>query len=348
MNLTELLVTQSNVDEISDRFGLSEEQALEAMAAVIPAFSEGFKRQTSTPEGATRFIEALASGRHGRYAENPGSALDDDGMQEGNAILGHLFGNKQVSRAVAKQAAAETGISDSMFKSLLPAMASMAMGSLFKGATSSNIAPAETSNAGGLEDLLGGMLGGGGGGDGGGSSAGGGGGGILGQIIEGLAGGLLEGAGSATRQPRRRRRRAPTRRSGSRRPTSLEDLLGEVLGGGTTKKRRRTTRSRSKPTTSRRSPRRRSRRNSGGGMLDGILDELIGGGKTRRASPGQTTRTTPMPEPRRSTRRTRSAPAEPQDGGLGDIFGDFLEPGGNTSSKQRRQTGSIFDEFLEG
>ena len=339
MNLTELLVTQTNVDEISGRFGLTEEQTLEAMAAVIPAFSEGFKRQTSTPESATRFIEALASGRHGRYAENPGYALDDDGMQEGNAILGHLFGNKQVSRAVAKQAAADTGISDSMFKSLLPAMASMAMGSIFKGATSSNITPTEASNAGGLGDLLGDVLGGGGSGP----SAGNSGGGILGQIIEGLAGGLLEGAGSATRPTRRRR--APTRRSGSRRPNSLEDLLGEVLGGGTTKKRRRSTQSRSKPTTRRRT---RTRKNSGGGMLDGILDELIGGGKTRRTSPGEAGRTTPMPEPRRRTGRTRRTRPEPQDGGFGDIFGDFLEPGGETSPKQRRQTGSIFDEFLQG
>ncbi|NKB53938.1 MAG: DUF937 domain-containing protein [Rhizobiaceae bacterium] len=100
MNLTQLLVTQDNVDEISARFGLTEEQTLEAMAAVIPAFSEGLKRQTSTPEGAARFIEALASGRHVHYADEPGSAIAEDGIQEGNAILGHLFGDKRVSRAV--------------------------------------------------------------------------------------------------------------------------------------------------------------------------------------------------------------------------------------------------------
>ena len=38
MNLTQLLVTQQNVDEISARFGLTEEQTLEAMNAVLPAF----------------------------------------------------------------------------------------------------------------------------------------------------------------------------------------------------------------------------------------------------------------------------------------------------------------------
>ena len=173
MNLTELLVTQKNVDEISNRFGLTEEQTLEAMAAVIPAFSEGLKRQTSTPESAANFIQALASGRHGRYADDPSLAMDDDGLDEGNAILGHLFGNKKVSRAVAKQAAAETGIGDSMFKSLLPVMANMVMGNIFKGATASNISSSSPSNLGGsLGDLLTDALTGGGGS----------GGGLLGQI----------------------------------------------------------------------------------------------------------------------------------------------------------------------
>lgn len=329
MNLTELLVTQNNVDEISKRFGLTEEQTLEAMAAVIPAFSEGLKRQTSSPQSAARFIEALASGRHQQYADSPGSAMEDDGIREGIAILGHLFGNKMVSRAVAKHAAAATGISNNMFENLLPAMASMVMGSLFKGATANNIAPTQTSNAGGLGDLLGDALSGGG-------SSGGAGGGILGQIIEGLAGGLLEGAGSATR-----RKRAPSRRRRSKQPNSLEDLLGEMLGGGTQPRRRRTTRSRTRS-----SPRQRTRRNSGGGVLDGILDGLLGG-NAQRKSGGQTSRTTPMPPQSRRTRRSRPSQPSQKGGGLDEIFGDFLEPGGDTNPKQRKQTGSIFDEFLE-
>ena len=64
MNLTELLVTQNNVNEISARFGLTEEQTLEAMGAVLPAFSEGLRRQTTSPESTLQFVKALASGRH--------------------------------------------------------------------------------------------------------------------------------------------------------------------------------------------------------------------------------------------------------------------------------------------
>ena len=82
-------------------------------------------------------------------------------------------------------------------------------------------------------------------------------------------------------------------------------------------------------------------------MLDGILDELMGGGNQQTRADRQSERTTPMPPPSRRTRRSRSRQPAPQDGGFGDIFGDFLEPGGDTSPRQRKQTGSIFDEFLE-
>ena len=86
-------------------------------------------------------------------------------------------------------------------------------------------------------------------------------------------------------------------------------------------------------------------------MLDGILDELLGGGgaTTQHRARRRSTRSTPMPPKSRSPqRRGRAYEPKTRDGGLGEIFGDFLEPGGNSSSRQRKQTGSIFDEFLEG
>ncbi|MFK5950357.1 MAG: DUF937 domain-containing protein, partial [Methylococcales bacterium] len=60
-------------------------------------------------------------------ALNEPSATDD-----GNAILGHVFGNKEVSRNVASQAAAVTGVDNSIIKQLLPLVASAVMGALSK------------------------------------------------------------------------------------------------------------------------------------------------------------------------------------------------------------------------
>lgn len=328
MNLTQLLVTQQNVDEISARFGLTEVQTLEAMNAVLPAFSEGLKRQTSTAGGAAGFLQALASGQHLNYADQPSSAMDPDGIAEGNAILGHLFGNKKVSRAVAKQAAADTGISDSMFKELLPALASMVMGALFKGMTGGGQTRGGGSTGGGLGglgELIGDALGGGGSAAGG----GGGGGGLLGQILGELAGGLLQGGAQTTR-----RKRAPTRRrrGSSGLPGMFEDLIGDALAGG----QRRPTRSRR--TRSAAKSRRRQKPAASG--LEGLLEDFLSGGsqsKRRTRSTSRSSRTT----------KTSKRPSR-QSGGLGEIFGDFLEPGGETTSRQRRQAGSIFDEFLQG
>jgi hypothetical protein len=57
------------------------------------------------------------------------------GVADGNGILGHLFGSKEVSRAVAKQAEAATGIGQEILKQMLPVIASTLMGGLFKQST---------------------------------------------------------------------------------------------------------------------------------------------------------------------------------------------------------------------
>jgi hypothetical protein len=98
----------------------------------MPAFSLGLKYNAHDPYGFTRFLDALSSGRHAAYYDNPSEALGGGGIEEGNAILGHLFGSKELSRAIAAQAAQATGISQSIMKSMLPTLAPMIMGGLFK------------------------------------------------------------------------------------------------------------------------------------------------------------------------------------------------------------------------
>lgn len=120
------------LEMIGRQYGLSTTQAEQAIAALMPAFSQGLKRNAHDPYGFTRFLDALSSGRHAAYYDNPPEALSSGGMAEGNAILGHLFGSKELSRAVAAQAAQATGISQSILKSMLPALAPMIMGGLFK------------------------------------------------------------------------------------------------------------------------------------------------------------------------------------------------------------------------
>ncbi|MEM9732375.1 MAG: DUF937 domain-containing protein [Pseudomonadota bacterium] len=253
MNLTQLLVTQDNVDRLSAQFGLTEEQTLEAMAAVIPAFSEGLQRQASAPQSAASLILALASGRHGGYAHDAGLAVSEAGMADGRNILGHLFGSKDVSRGIASHAAANTGISSSIIKAMLPALASMVMGALFKGSTGRG------SN--GLGSMLGQAAGGG----------------LLGTLIEGLAGGML---GQAKRSTRSRRRTSRSRRRRSSGGMGLEDILGQVLGGGRAAQQRPVDSDPIMPRSRRTSSRRTQRRQNPSGGLGDLLGELLGGNGT--------------------------------------------------------------------
>lgn len=120
------------VDRLARQFDLSREQAETAMAALTPAFSEALKRNASDPAGFMKFMQALSAGRHEAYFDRPDEALSDTGRQEGEAILGHLFGSKELSRAVAAQAEQFSGLSQDMLKQMLPALAPMILGGIFK------------------------------------------------------------------------------------------------------------------------------------------------------------------------------------------------------------------------
>jgi hypothetical protein len=138
MNLFDMLNQAQNgqgMDMLARQFNLSRQQADLAVEALLPAFSQGLKRNTSDPYGLGGFLNAMASGQHAKYFEDASRAFSPQGVDEGNGILGHLFGSKDLSRAVAQQAAQATGIGQQVLQQMLPVIASMVMGGLFKQST---------------------------------------------------------------------------------------------------------------------------------------------------------------------------------------------------------------------
>jgi len=134
--LYEMLAQNSEATaKIARQFGLSQAQAQEAIEALVPAFSQGLKRNAADPYGIGDFLGAMSTGQHAKYYEDAANAFSQQGIAEGNGILGHLFGSKEVSRAVAAQAAQATGLGQDILKQMLPALASMIMGGLFKQTT---------------------------------------------------------------------------------------------------------------------------------------------------------------------------------------------------------------------
>lgn len=135
MPLFDMIMRAQNgaaMDAMAKQFNLAQEQAAQAMAALLPAFSTGFKRSSANPYDMTSLMNAMFSGNYAKYFEDVGKAFTPQGMADGNAILERLFGSKDVSRAVAEQAAQLTGIGQDVLKKMMPAMADTLMGGLFK------------------------------------------------------------------------------------------------------------------------------------------------------------------------------------------------------------------------
>lgn len=120
------------IDQMAKQFNLSQQQTQQAIEALLPAFSQGLKRNAANPYDLGSFLNALSSGQHAQYFENAANAFSPAGINEGNGILGHLFGSKELSRTVAAQASQMTGIGQDTLKQMLPALAAMIMGGLFK------------------------------------------------------------------------------------------------------------------------------------------------------------------------------------------------------------------------
>jgi len=156
--LEALLSNNSNtVTELSKQFNLPEDQTRTAMEELIPALTRGMQRNTETTPGMNDLLDALKTGEHTRYMDDPSLIGKSSTTKDGNDILGHVFGNKDVSREVANRAAKKSGISSTLLKKMLPVLATLAMGALSKGLVGgkkANTRTAGSASSGGLLTTL--------------------------------------------------------------------------------------------------------------------------------------------------------------------------------------------------
>jgi hypothetical protein len=163
MNLLETILSASGgapVRGLAQNFGLEENQASSALQALLPALSSGLKNNVASSGGLESLLGALSKGNHQQYLEQPNRLGQTETVQEGNAILGHLLGSKDVSRQVASRASSQTGLPVDMLKKMLPLVATMAMGALSKNTAQQGIqrSSAAAMPGGDLMGMLGPML----------------------------------------------------------------------------------------------------------------------------------------------------------------------------------------------
>jgi hypothetical protein len=142
MNLFEMMNQAQGgnaMANMAQQFGLSPEQSQNALSALLPAFSVGMQKQATSVDGLQSMMQMFGGGQYAGFHDADGDGIPDNATSAGNDILGQLFGSKDVSRAVAQQASAMSGVSDSILKQMLPVIASMLMGGMFKGAMSNGL-----------------------------------------------------------------------------------------------------------------------------------------------------------------------------------------------------------------
>ncbi len=153
MNILETILQTAGggaVETLAKNFGLNGSQVKDVMGQLVPALSRGMQKNTQQTEGLDSFIAAMKSGNHSRYMDQPGDLLQTNNIDDGNKILGHLFGDKTVSREVANRAAGKTGVDSGIIKKMLPMLASLAMGAMSSQSAQSGITSSQSSGIGGL------------------------------------------------------------------------------------------------------------------------------------------------------------------------------------------------------
>lgn len=151
MNLTDILAQAGGIEAMANQLGIPPAMAKQGADALLPAILGGFKKQAQSGGG----VEGLG----GLLGQLGGGGLLDSVLgpqatpvEQGNDVLGQIFGSKDVSRTVAGQAAAQTGIDSGILKQMLPILAMMAAGYMAKQG-------GQSGESGGLSGGLGGMLG---------------------------------------------------------------------------------------------------------------------------------------------------------------------------------------------
>ena len=137
-----------DLSEIGRQFGLNEAQTRAAVEALTPVVAAGMRRNGPSAGGIEDIIRSITQG--GAPEET------DAATSQGNDILGQIFGSKEVSRGVANELSATSGIGSSILKKMLPIIASIVMAQVAK-----QIGSRGGSSGGGLGDILGDILGGG-------------------------------------------------------------------------------------------------------------------------------------------------------------------------------------------
>ncbi len=146
------------ISGVGAQTGQSTDKTSSVLSMALPVLMGAMQRNAATPEGASGLLGALNGKHNGGILDNLGGVfeggVDESVTNDGAGILGHILGGKQggVENALSQKSGIDAGSVGQILKVAAPLL----MGVLGKQASQNNV-----SDANGLTNMLGGMLGGG-------------------------------------------------------------------------------------------------------------------------------------------------------------------------------------------
>ncbi len=161
-SILDVLGGAGGIAQIAQELGIDQQTAMTGAAALLPAVLGGFKKQAQAQPAGLEGLAGMLGGLGGGGLLDAVLSPQATPIDQGNAVLGKIFGSPDVSRQVAGQASSSTGISPELLKKLLPIVAMAAAGMMAKSASAGNAAaPAQGGLGGLIGQVLGGLTGGG-------------------------------------------------------------------------------------------------------------------------------------------------------------------------------------------
>ena len=152
MQIMELLQQMGGLKNIAREIGVDEGQVQSGAEALLPAILGGLKQQAQAQPGGTNDLLGMLGKLGGGSMMDEVLGAQPTNLEPGKQLLGQIFGSKDVSRAVAQNAAGQSGVDPDTLKKMLPMLGMLVAGHMSKEGAA---APQESkARAGGLAGML--------------------------------------------------------------------------------------------------------------------------------------------------------------------------------------------------
>ena len=158
MDLLQGPMGQMIINGVGSQLGQDSQKTQSALSSAIPMLMGALKKQAANPDAASGLMNALQSKHDGSILDNitdifGGGNVNEDVVQDGDKILGHVLGEKKevVAAALSKQNGIDMGSAMNILKMAAPVV----MGMLGKQTRQANV-----SNPTDLTNIIGNMIGG--------------------------------------------------------------------------------------------------------------------------------------------------------------------------------------------